>query len=1101
MVAPLTSAGKAYGFIDISSSRTFSDDEKNRFKTFAEQISGVIQKINAENERVEKLNELELIYQTFVESSHLNDVDEICEHLAAKILDVNPDCYVMVSLYDPEVKAIRVRALKGIEDKLDGLIKLVGKNPKDIIVTADRIEIDGDSEDIFTSPAMELIPGGIYQLARGAIPKVVCKSVERFMGVDEIYISGFGLENKQIGGVVLFVKEGKKINYPAAIETITKHVATLFERRQVQSEIEKRQIQLEALHTVELEIASQLDQEKLLQTIAEEARSIVGAEACGFSIVNLERDVLEYLAYNGLHDLPENTDIHRGEGLSGKVWETQETLIVENYTEWEGHSENWEDVGNYNLVGIPVIWGEEFLGVLEIATGIEAMITPSEITTLELFATQAAIAVKNARLYQDEMMRRQEAETLREVGLLINRIMDRGELLEMILTSLKKVVPYHGASIQLVQGNKIVIEAFIGPQPSDKVIGTEFMINENPISQMILHEGEQIILSDHEQVTKLLRGPTVDDIQSFIAVPLEVKGNRIGIIALDHSQANQYSQHDLDLVTAFATQATLALENNRLFDEIRRRTREIELVYESAMGLTRELHPDLLFEHLRKQVGNMFHQDGFLLAAYNENNKQIEIVYASEDGFQHEHAMGLEIPLDERNSLLSWIVRKKTPLLIGNVETDSLPVQPIQEGKTIRSWLGVPLLVGNRVIGALVVQSYHAYAFTPDDQRLLELLGNQAAVALENSRLFDDAQKRLSRLSSLREIDLAISGSVDLELTMGVLVSQLINSLDVDAACVLIYNPEKRTLEYISSKGFQTKSLQHTSLRLGEGLAGKAAEERSLIRIPDLREQQTSLDRAPSLKKESFVSYLAHPLIAKGELVGVLEVFHRERLDPNTEWINFLSALASVAGIAIDRLNLFNDLSQSNFELQQAYDATIEGWARAIEMRDNSTSEHSRRVVALTMNLARKLGIEGDRLTHIRRGALLHDIGKMAIPDGILLKSGKLTDEEWRLMKLHPQYAYDMLSSIKYLKPALDIPYSHHERWDGAGYPRGLVGDEIPIAARIFAVVDVWDALQSDRSYRDAWPREKAVAYLKEQSGIHFDPQVVEAFLDLVGTS
>jgi putative nucleotidyltransferase with HDIG domain len=284
-------------------------------------------------------------------------------------------------------------------------------------------------------------------------------------------------------------------------------------------------------------------------------------------------------------------------------------------------------------------------------------------------------------------------------------------------------------------------------------------------------------------------------------------------------------------------------------------------------------------------------------------------------------------------------------------------------------------------------------------------------------------------------------------------------------------------------------------------MAGKAALERNLVLIQDLTIQDTSLKDSPQLSKEGFITYMAVPLIAKGELVGVLEVFHRERLTPNPEWFNFLDSLSRSAAIAIDRLNLFNDLSQSNFELQQAYDATIEGWARAIEMRDDSTLEHSRRVVALTMNLARKLGIEGKSLMHIRRGALLHDIGKMAIPDGILLKTGKLTDEEWSMMKNHPQYAYDMLSTIDYLRPALDIPYCHHERWDGTGYPQGLAGEEIPIAARIFAVVDVWDALQSDRPYREAWPIEKAVDYLKEQSGQHFDPQIVKAFLDLVGKS
>jgi len=1100
-VVPMLSEGTIIGLVDLVLPHRMSELELDVLRSSTEQLSVIVRRILAEAERRAHLTENQFISQSLAESTRTEDIDQLCTRLAENVSGVNPDAYVMISLYDPAVNAIRLRALKGLGKLADRLTHFLGRKPEDIQIDVAENPLDEDLNQRFTSGKLEKVPGGLFDLTRGVLPRKICQTLERIAGVGEIYIAGFGLRGKSTGGLVLMVKEGKEIQFPSAIETITSHYAVIFERRIAQDEVLLRKAQLEALRNVELEIASQLDQEKLLQTIAEEARSIVNAAACGFSIVNPDRDVLEYLAYTGLDDLPENTDILRGEGLSGKVWETGETMLVENYAQWEGHSSNWQIVGDYNLVGIPVIWGDEFLGVLEIATDLEDRISPTAINTLELFATQAAIAVKNARLYKEEMVRRQEAETLREVGLLINRMMDRGDLMDMILSALKRVVPYHGASVQLVQGNAIVVEAYQGIKKPDVVVGTQFLINDNPIAQNVLYGGKKVVLSSADQVGELLQGPNKEDVQSWMAVPLEVKGNRIGIITLDHSRPNQYSEQDVNLVMDFATQAAIALENNRLFDQIRRRTREIEVVYESAMQLTRELHPDLLFENLRKQIVSMFEQDAFLLATFNENTRNIEIVYASEDGIQQSHTDGLHIPLDVKNSLLSWIVRKRTPLMIGNVETESLPVHPVQRGKTIRSWLGVPLLAGKRVIGALAVQSFQADAYTHEDQRLLELLGNQAAVALENSRLFEDAQRRLSRLSSLREIDMAISGSVDLEMTMEVLISQLINSLDVDAACVLAYHPHQHTLNYVSGKGFQTKSLQHTSLKIGEGLAGLAAKERSLVQIPDLSEQQTSLDRSPMLKKENFVTYLAHPLIAKGELVGVLEVFHRERLDPDPEWINFLDALARAAGIAIDRLNLFNDLSRSNFELQQAYDATIEGWARAIEMRDNSTSEHSRRVVALAMNLARKLGVKGEGLTHLRRGALLHDIGKMAIPDGILLKSGKLTDEEWHLMKKHPQYAFDMLSNIDYLVPALDIPYCHHERWDGTGYPQELAGKEIPLAARIFAVVDVWDALQSDRSYRDAWPEEKAVEYLKEQSGKHFDPEIVDAFLDLIGKS
>lgn len=186
-------------------------------------------------------------------------------------------------------------------------------------------------------------------------------------------------------------------------------------------------------------------------------------------------------------------------------------------------------------------------------------------------------------------------------------------------------------------------------------------------------------------------------------------------------------------------------------------------------------------------------------------------------------------------------------------------------------------------------------------------------------------------------------------------------------------------------------------------------------------------------------------------------------------------------------------------DVASAYETTLEGWSRALDLRDQETEGHAERVAEMAVRLARALGVPASALVHIRQGALLHDIGKMAIPDSILLKPGPLTDEEWEIMRRHPGYAYELLSPIPYLRPALEIPYCHHERWDGTGYPRGLRGEEIPLAARIFAVVDVWDALRSDRPYRPAWPEDRVREHLRAEAGRQFDPRVAEAFLGMLG--
>jgi putative nucleotidyltransferase with HDIG domain len=230
----------------------------------------------------------------------------------------------------------------------------------------------------------------------------------------------------------------------------------------------------------------------------------------------------------------------------------------------------------------------------------------------------------------------------------------------------------------------------------------------------------------------------------------------------------------------------------------------------------------------------------------------------------------------------------------------------------------------------------------------------------------------------------------------------------------------------------------------------------------------------------------------------VLELLHRSPLVLDEEQQAFLEALAAQAAIAIDNAALFDDLQRSNIELMLAYDATLEGWARALDLRSRATERHTERVTEMTLRVARAMGLMEKDLVHVRRGALLHDIGKIGISDSILLKPGPLTEEEWALMRRHPVYAFEMLRPITYLGPALDIPYAHHEHWDGTGYPRGLKGEQIPLAARIFAVADVWDALVAeDRPYRQPLSKDEVREKIRSLAGTQLDPKAVEVFLKL----
>jgi putative nucleotidyltransferase with HDIG domain len=411
----------------------------------------------------------------------------------------------------------------------------------------------------------------------------------------------------------------------------------------------------------------------------------------------------------------------------------------------------------------------------------------------------------------------------------------------------------------------------------------------------------------------------------------------------------------------------------------------------------------------------------------------------------------------------------------------------------------VPLHAEDSIVGVMFVNVKVPRELTHGEIRILNALAEIGGNSIHRMYLHEQTVKQLERLAALRSIDLAISSVFDLQITLTILINEVIKQLNVDAASVLLIQPGSSRLEYVAGQGFYTRKIEGTSLRVGEGNASRAVIERHIIEIPDLANHNGKFVRAQLLAGEDFVSYYAVPLISKGEVKGVLEIFNRSRLNPDREWLDFLETLGGQTGIAIENSILFQDLQRSNFELALAYDATIEGWSRALDLRDRETEGHTQRVTNLTLRLARKMGFSEERLVLIRRGALLHDIGKMGIPDYILLKPEELTEAELQIMRQHPQLAYDMLEPIAYLRDALNIPYCHHEKWDGTGYPGELAGTQIPLEARLFAIVDVWDAITADRPYRKGWPRKKALKYIREQSGKHFDPKMVDLFLQEIG--
>ena len=527
-------------------------------------------------------------------------------------------------------------------------------------------------------------------------------------------------------------------------------------------------------------------------------------------------------------------------------------------------------------------------------------------------------------------------------------------------------------------------------------------------------------------------------------------------------------------------------------EELRRRNDELDRLYRASGSLISGASLSLqdLAQTIVEVVQQEFGQANCsLIIVQKDSNELTRLAIAGPYADQVKNKRLTQDGL----GLVPQAIRTGAAFNVGNVHAvpDYLP-----NWEAAQSELAIPLKIGDHVIGVIDVQSSEPEAFGPDDERLMTIFVERAALVLEHSRLNAQTEARMQQLLALRTVDMAISSSFDLTLTLGILLDQITQLLGIHAVDILAFNAATQMFKFSNARGFRTQTLQHAKTRPGDDYAWRVVRERQMVNIVDIRAEANGTQRSLDLSAEQFTSYMGIPLLAKGQVKGVMEVFQREPLVLEPEGYAFLEMLAGQAAIAIDGAELFEHLQNSNAELSVAYDSTLEGWASALELRDEQTEGHTRRVARLATRLAQAVGVREEEILQIYRGALLHDIGKMGVPDNIMLKPGPLTEDEWVIMRKHPQFAYDMLLPITYLRPALDIPYCHHEKWDGTGYPRRLKGAQIPKAARIFAVVDVWDALTSDRPYRKAWEKEKASEYIREQAGQHFDPEVVTAFLD-----
>lgn len=573
-------------------------------------------------------------------------------------------------------------------------------------------------------------------------------------------------------------------------------------------------------------------------------------------------------------------------------------------------------------------------------------------------------------------------------------------------------------------------------------------------------------------------------------VPIRIGSEIAGVLFISVQLPRQITSEQMKLLNSLAEIAGATLHRTKLHDETARRAQEFASLYETSSALSAETELNTMLQVIVDTARKLLNSASSGMYLFIPSRNELELKVDTQPYI----TIGTHLKMGE--GLAGYVAQTRKPLRVDDYSNWEFR-SPHYEGIPMRAVLEVPMLYGGELVGVLTADEVgdSERKFTEADERLLSLFASQAAGAIHSARLRQEALYRLENLQTLRTIDKAIASSLDLRITLNVLLNQIIVQLGVDATDVLLLHPHEQTLQFSSGQGFRTHLIESAEIHLNDGFAGRCVMERRIIQVSD---PAAVIENQPFYhlwSQERFTSYICVPLLVKGEVKGVLEVYSRSKFASDDEWLEFLETLAGQAAITIDNAQLFDSVQHVNMELVIAYEATIEGWSRALDLREKGTEGHTQHVLELTMALAKAAGINDNELQYIRRGVLLHDIGKMGIPDRILLKKGKLTSREWQTMRTHPILALKMLQSIIYLRQSLDIPYCHHEKWDGTGYPRGLKGEMIPLSARIFAIADVWDALTSSRPYRKAWTKKKALEYIKEQSGAHFDPYIVEIFL------
>jgi putative nucleotidyltransferase with HDIG domain len=596
--------------------------------------------------------------------------------------------------------------------------------------------------------------------------------------------------------------------------------------------------------------------------------------------------------------------------------------------------------------------------------------------------------------------------------------------------------------------------------------------------EMAASSGEPVVANDVSQFPQYNLVAGHEMIRSELVIPIKIYKRVVALLNIESNELNAFDQHEVAALSTLCEQISIALEGINLFDSTRRQLQELTVLHAITHAAVNAKDEDELLERATEIIGDSLYPDqfGFLMLDADGTHLLVNSNYRGISGETKKRV----VPLSQ--GVVGKVAATGKPWRVPNVlrEPGYMNVSP-----NMRSELCVPILGNsNRVLGVINAESAQLDAFSDKDLRLLNTIAGQLGTAVEKLRLFGSERAQREQAETLREVAAILSSETDSSKILDLILEQLKRVVPFDSASIQIIKGDNLSIRAVAG-ALQPEIIGYELAIKDDKFAHPLLFEHRTVVYEDISNHPDWLT-AP--EASGVKSWIGAPLVVRGESVGVLTVDGYEVNQFSQGDADLVSAFAIHAGIALENARLFE-------EAQDAYVQTVSALASAIDVRDTYTSGHSQRIAELAVNTGRQLGCNEHELVDIRWGALLHDIGKIGVPDEILRKPAALDPQEEAIMRRHPEIGARIVERVKNLSSVAPIIRAHQERYDGMGYPDGLQAEAIPLTARIISVVDAYVAMTDDRVYRKARSHAAAIEELKRCAGTQFDPDVVDAFL------